>query len=350
MNTFLGDGPMVDTTGARTASVMIKFAAPEDVRESHPDDVFAVPKVACNFADRDYHYPTHTAAAAWVSAAMYHATDSDHPYVAERIKAACDFHRLWGEWERLEKAAKEERTRVVKFAGVIRWALPAAQKYPLDTAEQVKQAAAYFARYADEFSDADRKTFAAETAKAAYNLGWTGRAEDLHLLEAEGGLCRPSADPKRPFLARAKYAADGKIMDLAAALVKAADEAGKDPVEDAAILRRIDKRAGWNYGNPIHETTGETVSAVRKKIASAAKAVSGNWYNVADIGRVPAGFLSQALGAGPVMSEPVFRRLLSDPTKSAAMEQILENHGVKPVSVAPRERTDWAALASRSRG
>lgn len=348
MSSFLGNGPMVDTTGARTAAVMIKFAAPADVRESHPDDVFTVPKVACNFADKDYQYPTHTAAAAWVSAAMYHETDSDHPRVAERIKAACDFHRLWGEWERLEQAAKNERTRVVKEASERRWALPAAKKYPLDTAEQVRQAGGYFSRHADAFSDADRKTFAHETAKAAYDLGWDGPEEDLYLLEAEGGLARPAADPQRPFLARAKYAADNRIQDLAAALVKAAEEAGNDPVEDAAILRRIDKRAGWDYGNPIRETTGETVSAVRKKIAAAAKAVSGNWYNVSDVAGVPAGFLSRALGVGPILSEPAFRRLLADPTKSAALEQILKDSGVRPVSSAPPQRVDWAALASRS--
>lgn len=348
-SSFLGAGPLADPTGARAAAVMTKYAAPEAVVECHPDDLFDVPKVAANFADRDYQYPTHTAAAAWVSAAAYHETGSDNEYVATRIKAACDFHRLWGEWDRLAGRAAQDRQKTTKSAAVTRWALPAAQKYPLDTPEQVKQAGAYFLRYAGEFSDADRRTFAAETAKAAHALGWAGDPHDLHRLEAEGGLCRPAADPKRPFLLRAKTAAENpSLSGLAAALLKAATEAGRDPVADAAALRKIDKRAGWNYDNPIAETTGETVSQVRAKVAAAAKAVSGNWYNVADAAAVPPAFLTAALGVGPIVAGPAVRALLADPVKSAAFEQILNDAGVRPVSAAPRARVDWGSLAHSS--
>jgi hypothetical protein len=345
MSTFLGSGPLSDATGARVAAVMMKYEAPGDIGACPPGDVFGVPKVACNFADPDYQYPTHTAAAAWVSAATYHDTGSEHPHVAARIKAACEFHRLWGEWDRLEQTAKEAREKTAKQASVRRWALPAERKYPLDTPEQVKLAGDYFMRYADALTDADRRTFAAETAKAAHAVGWGGKSQDLQLLEAEGGLCRPAADPKIPFLARAKYASDKNLSDLAAALMKAAEAAGIDPVADAAVLRRIDKRAGWNYGNPIHETTGETVTAVRQKIASAARAASGNWYNVSDLRQLPTDLVTTTMGVGPVVSEPLLRGLLTDPTKAASFEQVLRDAGVRPVSTPPRRRVDWAAEA-----
>lgn len=206
-------------------------------------------------------------------------------------------------------------------------------------------------RYADEFTDEDRRTFAYETAKAAHVLGWGGTKADLWRLEAEGGLCRPVADPKRPFLLRAKQAAESPhLPGLAAALVQAAEAAGSDPTADAAILRRVDKRAGWNYGNPIAETVGETASQVREKVAAAAKAVSGNWYNVTDAAQIPATFLSSAFGTGPIVAEPVIRSLLSDPVKSASFEKVLNDAGIKPVSVAPRPRTNWAALAQSSSG
>ena len=51
------------------------------------------------------------------------------------------------------------------------YAIPAKKKYPIETADQVKTAAAYFDKYLESFHPAERATIASAMEKRASDLG-----------------------------------------------------------------------------------------------------------------------------------------------------------------------------------
>lgn len=344
---FLGTGPAADPTGGLAAGVMRKFAAPAKVLDADPGDLFGPPKVASNFADPGYQYPVHTPAAAWVSAAVYHQAGSDDPEVAERIKAACDDHRLWGEWDRLKAAAAPPPPPEPA------WALPAVKKYPLGTAADVKQAATYFVTYADRLSTADRRTFAAETVKAAAAQAATLDPAVRDRLEAEAGLGYPAPPAawraeceKRAYMVKDTNGKLAETLTKLAASYLDGVPVTEDPVEAAATLRELDKVAGLDLTDPLRGLVAETPSSARAKLASAVRAASGNWYSLKDLDRVPDQTAAE-LRPGPVVwSKEAKARLLEDGPTAGVFEQILVDHGAEPVARAPRPRVDWASLAT----
>lgn len=337
----LGDGPLADPTGVRVAAVFEKYAAPAAVLAAPPGDLFDRPVLRRDYADDGRQYPVHTKLAAWASAAAYHDAGSDHPEVGARIRRACDVHRLWGEWDRLKAAAAADRA--ARAPRVTRWALPDRKKYPLDTAEQVKAAAAYFARYADRLPAADRKTYAGELVKAAAGTGGLPPAA-LARLEAEAGLGRPAADPGLAFRTRAAAAVDPALK---AALLKAAAAAGGlDPLGAADLLRRVDRRVGWDAPDPLAQLVGETPTTAREKLAGVVEAATGNWYRLADLDRVPDATVAAVFGTGPVVSRDAKAGLLKAASTARAFEDVLRGHGVAPAERARRPRVDWAGLAA----
>lgn len=324
-------GPLADRTGYRALHLMQKYAAPAAIRAAEPTALDALPIIS-NFADRAQTYPLHTPAAAWASAAAYHDAGDTNVETGNRIKAACVEHRLRGEWERLQKAAAaaREAARIEPP-----WALPEQKKYPLGTPGQIKAAVDYFARYADSLSVADRKTYAGALVKFA---GAYANDETMSRWEAEAGLAQPAADPLLAFRMRAQLTSDPTLRD---ALTKVASV--PDPHEAAALLRRVDKRAGFNLSDPIIHLTGLTPTQARSKLAGLVKAASGNWYAAADLDRVPDALLQDLFGAPPIVSRRYREQLLA---KVAAFERVAEDHGVRPLERARRPRVDWASLAS----
>jgi len=341
--TTLHPGPTADRTGVVTAGLMIKYAAPAAVRGEPVDAAVSPAPVAANFADPfgRREYPIHTPAAAWASAARYHDTGSDDPAVAARLKEACDRHRLFGEWDRL-KAARAEPAAPPPPAA---YALPAAKKYPVDTAEQVKAAAAYFSSYADQFDPQDRREFAANTAKAAAAFPGAVDAPTLSRLQAEGGFGRLAKGWKTAFEVRARMAELTGEGALAAAIKAAAAAAPADPVAAVILLRRVDKAAGWAMTDPQEAVIDLTPAKAAEELKDAVRAADGTWYRKSALAAVPDATLCELFGAPPVASAAYREGLLKAADTSTRFREVLADHGVEPAAV-PKARPDWKKLAA----
>ena len=341
-------GPLADRTGCKAAALFVTYAAPAAVTAAPVEDIFDVPKVAANFADGGYTYPISTPAAAWASAAAYHDSGADDPATAGRIKDACDRHRLSGEWDRLKAAA----ARPAPAEG--RYALPAAKKYPLDTAAQVKAACAYLPPHADRLSGAERVEYAANVLKAAADLKVDLAPDGLYRLEAEAGLSRPADGWRNELTTRAglaKLAGDADLVGLfeKAAAGPSADHVGafRNPAELAELLRSVDRRMGWSLPDPLLGVSGDTPSSAAAKLAGAVKAASGNWYLLDDLDRVPDAPLVELFGLPPVLSKEAKAALLADPGRGAAAEAVVAGYA-EPAERAPRRRLDWDKWAGSS--
>lgn len=348
MTPFLSAGPKTDRTGAVTAGLMTKFAAPSAVSAAPVQSVHDAADVAANFADPfgRREYPIHSPASAWASAAFYHSTGSTDPEVAGRIKEACYRHRLFGEWERLEAAA---RPAAVKTAAASAYALPAAGRYPIDTPEQIKSASDYFHVHAAAFPDADRREFARNTARAANRYPDLLPAERLHRLQAEAGLGRLSGSWKSAFEVRIRLAEIENQTDLASALKSASASPPEDTAAAAALLRRVDRVNGWRVADPLDVIVDLTPAKAAADLSTVVKSADGSWYRRADLARVPDSTVAVLFGAPPVASGEYRAGLLKSAETAKAFQAVLADHGVRPVREA-RARVDWARLAAAETG
>lgn len=335
-------GPYADPTGNRSAALMDKYAAPDEVLDAPTGSVTDRPATRADYADEGRCFPVHTPAAAWLSAAHYLDAGSRNEKVAGEIRNALLRHRLWDEWDRLaDAAAANERTKAA--AETHRYALPDRKRYPLDTADDVRTAAAYFTRHADSFSHDDRRKYASAVVTAAddhrVDLG-----SDLRRFEAEAGLGLLSRSWRDAVTCRTKLAADD--AGAAAALEKASAAPPDDPLELVGLLRDLDKVASWDLPDPLDDVIGETPSTAREKLAGAVRAHSGRWYRIGDVAAVPAADIDAVvapLGVA-IASNEKRAALLADPETGTAFEELLLDRGVRYVA-HDRERADWVGLA-----
>jgi len=336
MVTTLGDGPLADRTGARTAVLMVKYAAPAGVLEASVEDLEPVEKVASAYADAGKTFPVHTPSAAWASAAHYHATLSTDTKVGNRIKAALDQHRLFGEWSRLEQ------NRPVP-AESRHYGLPDSKKYPLDTAEQVKAAADYFTKYSDQFTPTDLQTFSRNVLSAGERVPGALSNAVVDQIEAAAGLGRLASTWKEAFDQRIWHATRDKLPALVEVLKEASASPPTDPVLAATHLRAVDRVNNWQLPDPLTQLCDETPSAARRKLAAMVRAADGSWYKRADLNKIPDETLSNLFDLPAVVSNTARCSLLQE--KCAAFREVLDHHGVSPVEVPRDPRVDWAALA-----
>ena len=335
-------GPLTDTTGATTANLMVKFAAPDSILREPLCSLYPSERIPAWFADpSSMTYPIHTPAATWASAAFYHATGSDNPDVRNRIKEACNYHRLTDEWRRLEKEARPK----VEQVKTTHYALPRLSKYALDTREQVTKAVGYFLKFACTFSTQDRKEYARNLVKRAADLSVEFDTGVAHRLEAEAGMAKLSSEWQRAFLERAYMAANEP--ELAAEFCKAAtDTPPQDIPETAALLRKFDAFNKWALDDPLMVMSGDSPSTVRALLAEVIQAANGAWYKKSDITKVPTEVMHELLGTPLITSRKLCEEILKDTTKSAQFRELLSDYGVKPVEEAPKKRVDWAAEAN----
>lgn len=83
-----------------------RFSAPDFVRKAASGELYGDPSdkgVAGGV------YPTHTPAAAWLSAAFYHYDRETDRIYADRIKSALDRFGMYGVWNKM--ASLSERTK-----------------------------------------------------------------------------------------------------------------------------------------------------------------------------------------------------------------------------------------------
>ena len=331
-------GPLSDRTGCRSAALLTKYAAPDVVWSASTADLLDVPKIRSNFADDTYTYPIHTKAAAWVSAGNYHASGSKDTVVGSAIKSACDYFGLSNEWNRLETECRSTKSAEDVYA------LPDAKKYVINNEQDVKLAYDYFDKYANDMGWQDRQQYAQSLLNRVSNNDWLDTSIKIRL-EKEAGYARLSNDPKRPFNERIRLANLHGEKELASALEKASNDFNNNPLEAAAALREVDRVMGWRFPDPINDFVRESPTEARTKLAQVIKSSSGNWYKISDIKQVPDDEVREFLGNPLVLPKNAYDSILQDNTKCAAFEQILKDHGVKPVEHAS-PTVDWKALAS----
>lgn len=338
---------------------MQKYAAPDRLLEKRASDLLERPTFAASYADTGRTYPIHTAPAAWVSAAAYHDTRSTDPDVGGRIKAALDWFGISSEWDRLSALRPAEPAAPT----VTKWALPDAQRYPLDTGDQVKAAIDYFDRYKTRFSYDERRVFADSLVKCAsdHPALFPGRA--LWQLEAEAGLGLPHPSWRVEFDHRIKRARELGEQELADVLTKTANAVNyggggsasfgssvtmpagtfRNAAEMSDLLTQLDKRFGWSSGNPMDGLVGETPSTAMAKLATVTKSAHGHWYRITDLDRVPDDLCREIAGLGPIVSRAAKVAMLA---KSASFERLVRAQGVDPVEHARRPRVNWETEAA----
>jgi hypothetical protein len=344
MTTAFADGPAADPTGAKTAALFAKYAAPADVLSASVDDLIGRPAVG-GYADPGTNtYPIHTKAAVWASVAAYHDNGRpDSGPVADRLKAACAFWRMGDAWAEMKEAA------LVSRPGVIHYAIPYEKRYPLDRPEQLKAAAAYLEDHRGSFSPEEARTFASSLLARNAVLGVLTAGEKV-AAEITAGYGTPAADWRDEFSVRttlAKAAGDNELV----AAVKAAEAAvdgGADPYAAADLLRQVDRRMKWALPDPAGRLTAVTPSAKWAAATAHARAADGSWYRVADLAAVPADAWDAVLGGGVVSAAAKRAAALADPATFPAAARLLADHGVRPAEAAPEvlPKTDWAAAAA----
>lgn len=325
---------------ARLQRLVSDYAAPDYVMEASSDDLFAG-KTAVDFADPATRlYPIHTKAAAWMSAAAADdgAAGPLNPYAAARLATALRAYKL----EQPVKTAAALKTAADELAAR-RYALPTAGRYPIQFAEEVKAAAEYFSTYGSRMDPADRREFAANTARRAVELDCLAAGVlDKLQKEAGEGLGASAA----PFALRAEAAERTGRPALAVELRKAAADytSPVDAPEAAALLRSVDATCGWDFPDPIDGLVTATKASAAAALDGVVRAESGNWYLVTDLDRLPAA-VKAAYGAPPVLSRGGYERLLTSKV-AAGFEGVIADYGVRPAEPAPRRQADWAGLAA----
>lgn len=363
---FSGNGPYGDPTGYHVARVMEKFAAPTSVLDAPIDHLTTRPVVRNGYADDARTYPVHSPAAAWVSAAFYLESGAPDTKVAASIRDALTTYRLGREWARMEVLEATERTAKEAAAAPKRFALPAEKKYPIDTPEEIKRAAAYFMEHKDRFSGSNRRTFAAEVVKAAGDDSIRIDLDTAWRLESEAGLGRLAPSWKRVFHSRIKLASLNGNADLTTVLEKEASAAPSDPVALAGMLREVDRACKWDLPDPLTELISDTPTTATEKLAGLVRSATGKWYAKAALDAIPDKLITDLFADAPslsfidldttdvrgqsarfglpVVSSAKKAELLMDPKFCDRLEAVLSDHDTQPVGQDP-VKTDWAALA-----
>jgi hypothetical protein len=325
--------------GARTAIALARLGAPPEVKAAAAAQMpewTNLPPVC--YADEGRSYPVHTPLAALVSAACYVVSGAADTVAEARIKRACARHGLPGVWAEFAKRAAE----AAGPAEPGRYALPDQKRYPIDTPERVKRAAAYLAEYGPAFSDAERRTFA-ENLLAA-DAGVLAPVE-RGAVEHAAGLGRPAVPLAQVFSPRKAAAAGRPELLRCLERLETAVAGGGCVYKAAAVLERVDRAMGWRFRAPGPLLTGLTPTAAKTAAAEFVRAPSGDWYRAADLTAVPASALVAGYATPPVVSKEARVRLLEK--YGAAFQDFLAGFGVNPVrpAAAGRPRADWDALA-----
>ena len=144
------------------------------------------------------------------------------------------------------------------------FALQAEKKYPLDTANNVDEAVAYFDRYHRDFDDVSQKLeYSVNTKIAAdsHNISIEGTEVAKYANLSSEVFNKDFSDHMKIRESYLKPETKEKVLETYNDLSKRADEIG--PVKTAEVLYQIDKEAGLNhiYGSgvedPVIATLGE---------------------------------------------------------------------------------------------
>ena len=129
------------------------------------------------------------------------------------------------------------------------YALPSKQKYPIETEEQVKTAAAYFTKYLGNFHPAERVAIASTMEKRASELGVDVDAPWMSNYSRKGDIYSPEFDThmrmRKQACDRMTVKIAGKDLNAGEVLQKIAGQKNvMKPNEMVDMLGEFDKTAG----------------------------------------------------------------------------------------------------------
>lgn len=315
-----------DVNGQETHRLTTLFPAPDFVKNASTDRLVGDPEKLPRHIYADQHnklYPCHTAPATWMSALFFNDKRAQFDEktaagIEERIQKAAKYFGIAGLITDLEKTAANFRDIVLEDLDDDDWGLVwfdgAGRKdrhWPMRNANEVKFAAAHFAKYRDEFTFADRHQIATKilTKAAAYSAD-LGDAGEALVLAAGHGMCaaKTASDllRSRAMLAKRSHA------ELAAGLEKLAAVVDQNPEQArteevrlklAAAVDEFDRATHlcrlYNEGGlprPEEVLFAVTEKAARDFMEQNVETTTGNVYALADLEKLAVDDVREWLG------------------------------------------------------
>ena len=293
------------------APEFVKTASPARLNgdESLPRHLYADPKNKL--------YPCHTAPATWMSALFFADKQSQFnekaaQEIKSRIYKAAEYFGLLGDLPAFEKTASAEPVTDDDFAVV--WLDAAGNKerhWPIRNANEVKFAAAHFAKYRDEFVFADRHRIAEKILEKAAqfetDLGDTGEVVSV---SAGFGLCAAKTAAEllqtRAQLVRRTHAdAAAQLTKLAAVVISNPEVSRRrdtllklaevvDAVDRETKLYRLYDAGGLT--RPEETLFAVTEKVARDFLAQNVETTTGNVYALDDLEKLAVDDIRDWLG------------------------------------------------------
>jgi hypothetical protein len=369
-----------DTNGAELYRLSRLYTFPDFVKAASRDDTLrpaALPVTV--YADpRFKHFPCHNKAAAWLSALYFQEQKpAYHPKDAALIEQRLDgFAKHWGikaavdtmrtQWEETHKNA-DDKLPDTDFGYV--WVGEDGSKQRslrLKNALEVKEAAAWLARYRDELPWHDRHTIASKILVKAARFGASLGEHDGYIERQAGrGICNPakvvSAIRHRAKLARdnAAKAAMEQLADMVADKPRFA-LSGDVLTKLAATIDSFDRGSGLatKYSDVLQRPEDIVFESTWKEVSAGAGDMcvmtTGAMYDKTDFAKLAVADVKALFG--DEFASRVGNGLDVDPQKVAELaqtlprndaelfDQLLSESGVRPITKAAAALPDPAVM------
>jgi len=267
-------------------------------------------------------FPCHTPAAIWTSAGFFYQKHAEFtPALAKRIesriKQSASFHGILPHIEALATktavANTVDETELPDSVFAIVMDFDAGQKerrYPMRSANEVKQAAEYIANYRDDFRYSDRQRIADKILEKSAEYG-ADISEHRYRLEKMAGL-GACAGKDAAALIRSRLSWLGsKSLPLVQEFDKLASAIEKNPAEVhhySMLVKLAETLDQLDHAHHLKRHYDKTLQrpedvlfAVTEKVAAEQSqelvgTLTGNYYKKADLQHVPVNALGDALG------------------------------------------------------
>jgi len=316
--------PTTDKGGSLRGTLLRKFAAPNYVKQAEREDYEALPQSA--FAGPGKLYPVHNKAAAWWSIAYFLQNRGALPkdlrgIIEPRLKKVAQIYGI--DYQDMQRRAQESPAKPRKFALDEEWRGERIQLYPLDTPQQIHQAAESLYRYRHRIPYIWRRKAACALLESAKEQSIHLDNEDYFLKAAGLGVCPPEQAAKA-ILTRSLMADDPEIRQGA---YEYAAQIAREPFSKEAhqqhlqVLAMLDETLGLTryYGKGLNTPEEELCSHLFKEAADIlegsvllqdGKPLYKDQLKGVELDKVAAAlgerFLKEALGEGLIVTEERF--------------------------------------------
>lgn len=354
---------VADANGQRLYHLCSLYEPPEFVKDASSTEIAGDDQLPARaYADPvGRHYPIHTKAATWVSAAYYFDDDVPVPSVETRLLQAARLHGIAADVEELRHRVKEAMaTPQVQpedcaltyedADGTVRGV------YPLRNALEVQKAAEYLQQHAAVLPYDDRLTFARSVLQRASEHGAPLNTEQQTFLAKQAGHGHCAAADVADFLLGRAALLASRQLDGAHELHKLATVCLQQPelcrtpgalTKLASIIHQMDSECGLKDLEGL-EPPEDVFFAVTPKVASEllethCQSATGKVYRTADFAKLSLSEIQESFGDDiaeavstggiQVAPEKLAAVLPTLPRpETELMEVILSGAGIRPVA------------------